>query len=122
MADKARISIDYLSRVVREESELSGAYPGDVFGGVTEAGLANVRQRIWYRIHLETGANAREIADACKYDPSTVYAGLRSQEHAWLTLEARLEAQYVPTLVECILSGEDPRTQADIAAWRGMGR
>ena len=117
-----KLTGEYLLNVIREEAGISGANLSKVVGMVSAPGLMNVRHRIWHRVHIETGAVAREIAETWGCGASTVGDGIRAQAHAWEALNARLEARHGPERAASIIAGRDPASNADRASWKALGR
>ena len=106
-----QLTKSYLTDIIREEAALSDAELEDALNMVSKPGLMNVRHRVWFRVHQETGATPRRIAEVWGCEPQSVFIGIAAYRRAWKTLEARKT---------WCRTAEHP--ERDLASWRALGR
>jgi len=129
---------DLVQRIAADEAQRSRCTLDELIHMSTRAEAKAARIRAWARIIAETGCTGSELARIWGCEREAIYRAF-PKKRTWTVepkprpepepkplydaaTKARLYARYRSIRADRIIEGRDPETQADIAAWRALGR
>lgn len=117
-----------VERIITEEARRTGSAPYDVLNMGMTPEAKRARAEAIRRIAAESQCGAKEIAAVWGMDASTAFRALLAPGETMVAplwheadTSARLRWQYGDARAAQIMAGDDPNTQADIAAWNRLG-